>query len=539
MLESGMLDPGSITSAPTRRKKHVLVLFLATVAVLCMGCGAPNSTDTLVYGRGGDSVNFDPAMVQDGESAKVLVHVMEGLVRFRADSMDVEPCLAKAWVISDDKRTLTFTLRENVSFHDGSEFDSDAVVFTFRRMLEKEHPYAPSGATYPPFAFQPYIELVEAVDRFTVRFLLKAPYAPILKNLAMFTGYIASPSAFERLGSDAASNPVGTGPYRFVRWQRNALVELERYEGYWGEPPKTRRVIFRSILDGAVRVLSLQKGEIHIMDGVEPQLVPKIRDSNETVLLTEPGQTVGFVGFDVTVSPFDDVRVRRALNHAVNRDQICRYLFQELAVPAKGVLPEGVLGYAPEKLPEYPYDPEEAKRLLTEAGYPQGFEAVLTTYTVPRPYNPMGSRLAEQIQADLGQAGVRVTIETLEWGRYLDAVRDFQAPFALRGWSGDNGDPDNFLWTRLGEPNNASRYMNPRFIDLLQRGVETFDDAERTKLYEEAERIAVEDAPWVFLNHSMDMAACRKEVIGFRIHPSGTHRLWDVYLEPHPVAISE
>ncbi len=506
------------------------------IGILCGflagGCGKTAPSDVLIYGRGGDSVTFDPAAVEDGESAKVLIHIMEGLVRFKDDSTEIEPCLAESWDISEDGRDITFHLRPNVHFHDGTAFDSQAVVFTFERMLNAEHAFAPVGDTYPGFAFKPYIKLVDALDSQTVRFQLNEPYAPIFKNLAIFTGYIVSPAAFEKMGQDFGNRPVGTGPYKLVEWTRNATIELQRFDEYWGKAGVMPRIIFRSIPDGAVRLLGLQRGELHIIDGIEPQLVSKIRSNKDLVLLEGPGQNVGFVGFNVTVPPYDDVRVRRALNHAVNKEQICEYLFEGLAVPAKGVLPEGVLGYAPQKLPAYEYNPEKAKQLLSEAGYPDGFETKLTTYTIPRPYNPMDARLAELIQEDLAKVGVKVTIEKLEWGRYLEAVRSFEAPFALRGWSGDNADPDNFLWTRLGEPDNPSRYKNPRFIELMHEGVATFDGAERARIYQEAERIAVEDAPWIFLNHFKDLAAARVEVKGFQLHPLATHRLWGVSLQP-------
>ena len=503
---------------------------VAVLAYTVAGCGGSIDSDVLIYGRGGDSVTFDPAAVEDGESAKVLLHMMEGLVRYKDNSSEIEPCLATRWDIADDGRTITFHLRNDVRFHNGDAFDSEAVIFTFDRMLQDDHPLAPVGATYPAFTFQPYIQSVTAVDAQTVRFRLNEPYVPIFKNLAIFTGYIVSPRAYGELGPQAAFQPVGTGPYRLVHWRRNEIVELERSEEYWGEPGKMRRIVFRSIPDGASRLLSLQRGEIHLMDSLEPQLVPKVRSDDNLTLLARPGQNVGFIGFDVTVPPFDDVRVRRACNHAIDREQLCQYLFEGLSVPAKGVLPEGILGYDPDGLRSYVYDPQTAKQLLAEAGHPDGFETTLTTYTIPRPYNPMGTRLAEHVQEDLAKVGIRARIEQLEWGRYLEAVRNFQAPFALRGWNGDNGDPDNFLWTRLGEPNNPSRYKNPRFVELLKKGLQEFDEEKRALLYKEAERLAVEDAPWVFLNHFMIMTATRKEVEGYILHPLAVDRLWGVSL---------
>ncbi|MFH1742734.1 MAG: ABC transporter substrate-binding protein [bacterium] len=508
------------------------ICLLAGFATSCGPAATRNTQqDSLVYGRGGDSVSLDPGMLEDGESFKVAAQIFEGLVRFKDDSLEVEPWLAERYEVAEDGITWTFYLREGVLFHDGTPFDAESVVTSFMRMIDPNHPHHRAGRMpYADYCVTPFVKEVTAIDTHTVQILLHRPYGPFLKTLTMFCFYIVSPQALERFGEDFAFNPVGTGPYKFVSWERNASIELRRNENYWGPPAKTERVFFRSIPAGQVRLFSLERGEINIMDGIEPPDMPLLKGNKELVLHRQPGQNVGFAVLNTSRPPFDNKLVRQALNYAVDKKNLCEHLFDGLAIPAKGVLPPGIPGYDP-LLPGYEFDPEKSTALFAQAGYPHGFEIEICTYSIPRPYNPMGTRLAEILQENLARVGVRATIKQMEWAAHLEAVRNHEFTLALIGWMGDNGDPDNFMYTRLGDPNNPGLFHNDRFSQLLAQAQETYDEAQRIEMYQEAERIVVEECPWIFLNHFEDLAVTHSSVRGLRLHPASPPRLWNVWID--------
>ncbi|HAG07389.1 MAG TPA: ABC transporter substrate-binding protein, partial [Peptococcaceae bacterium] len=314
---------------------------------------------------GGQTITFyqeigpcglDPARVADGASARVMANIFENLVRYKEGSTEIEPGLATAWDVSPDGREWTFKLRKGVKFHDGTPFNARAVKFSVERQLP---PNRTDDMPYAAFTFGP-VERVEAVDDHTVKFILKKPYAPFPANLAMCPAApIVSPAAVAKHGEDFRVHPVGTGPYRFVAWDRGRQIVLERNPDYWGEPPATQRIVFKFSRDYAARLGELIRGSVDAMDGVNPQDVKKLEDKGVKVI-KEPGMNVNYFAFFCDRPPFDNVKLRRAVSMAIDRQRLAARLYRGSARAANGPLPPFVPGYDP-KLKPLPYNPEKAR----------------------------------------------------------------------------------------------------------------------------------------------------------------------------------
>lgn len=321
--------------------------------------------DTLIYARGADSISLDPALIVDGESSKVLNNINEGLVRYVEGGTQVEPALATSWEVSDDGKVWTFHLREGVKFHDGTPFNADAVVWNIERQLP---PNATEDMAYAGFTFEP-VEKVEKVDDLTVRITLKNPFSPFLANLAMgLAAPIISPTAYEQYGDKYGQEAaVGTGPFKFVSWERDSQIVLEANEDYWGGAPKVDRVVFRVIKENAARANELIAGNVDIIDGIDPADVERLKGETGINFLQAPGMNINYLGFRTDRPPFDNPKVREAISRAIDRNALMA-LYAGTAEVANGPLPSNLFGYVPSLTP-YEYDPARAVELLHEAGY--------------------------------------------------------------------------------------------------------------------------------------------------------------------------
>ncbi|MDO3408403.1 ABC transporter substrate-binding protein [Saccharibacillus sp. CPCC 101409] len=502
---------------------------------------AGGSGGTLVVGRGGDSAALDPAIVTDGESIKIAQQVFDPLLAYKSGTTEVEGALAESWEISDDALTYTFKLRQGVKFHDGTDFNADAVVFNFNRWSDPNSKFKFEGDSFDYYdsMFGPdgsrVIKSVEAKDESTVVITLNQPQAPFLQNLAMPAFSIASPAAVEKSGADFKSNPVGTGPFVFKEWKRSDSITLDKNPDYWQEGlPKLDKVIVRSIPDNTARFNALQNGEIDLMEDLSPDDLATLESNPDLQKFNRPPFNVGYLGFNVEKKPFDDPKVRIALSHAVDKQGIIDAFFAGQAEPAKNPMPPSLWGYN-DSIEDYDYNLDEAKKLLADAGYPNGIDQALTFYAmpVPRPYMPDGRKVAEVIQASFEQIGVKVNIESPEWATYLDDLKNGKkADLFMLGWTGDNGDPDNFLYTLLDKDsigsNNYSRYVSEPLHELLVKAQQETDQDARAKLYEEAQVIIHDDAPWVPLVHSTPLLAGSAKVQGYVPSPTGSEPYADI-----------
>ncbi|MBK36420.1 MAG: ABC transporter substrate-binding protein [Gemmatimonadetes bacterium] len=511
-----------------------LLLVLVLLSSSCEG----DRTATLVFGRGGDSVGLDPALESDGESFKVCDNIYDSLVRFRKESTDIEPALATSWMVSDDRLTWTFLLREGVKFHDGTPFDAEAVVFSLGRQFQKDHPHHEVEGAYQywnSMSMSDIVKDIRSVSPHRVDVELHRPTAPFLSNLAMGFCSIVSPTAVRKWGEDYPRHPVGTGPFAFAEWIKDDRIVLTRNTDYWDGVPAVERVIFRSIPENSVRLIALSQGAISGMDNLVPDFIPNIEANPKLKLLKQAGMNVGYLAMNMDRHPFHLLKVRRAVNHAINKQAIVDNLYHGLANVAVNPIPptmwsyhEGIVGYA--------YDPARARRLLAEAGFPEGFKTTLWAMPVPRPYMPQPLKLAQAIQADLKAVGIEAEIVTYEWGTYLDKVQRGQHDMGLLGWTGDNGDPDNFLYVLLDQSatafpaNNIAFYRSEELHELLIQAQVEVNVETRTDLYRRAQEIIHRDAPWTPLVHVAQTAAFGKDVAGFSLHPTGRKWFKDVTL---------
>ncbi len=488
--------------------------------------GEPVYGGTLIFGKGRDATRLDPADTTDGESSIVTENVFDKLIHFQEDSTALEPGLATSWDVAPDGKAYTFHLRRGVTFHDGTPFDAAAVAVNFERQRK---PLEGQQFEFWQSFFEPVVDAVTVIDPQTVRVTLKEHDATFLSNLAMFSMGMVSPASLARYGADVSRHPVGTGPFRFVKWEPNQKIVLAANEAYWGGRPYLDKLIFKPVPENAVRLLELEVGAIHGMSGLNPDDTARVEANAELSFLQEPGMNIGYLAMNNDRKPFDQLKVRQALNHAINKPALIKAFFADgrLGEAAKNPMPPTLWGYN-DAIRDYAYDPARAKRLLAEAGYPRGFEMELWALPVVRPYMPQGQRVAEAIQSDLAKIGVKVRITTYEWGTYLDKLGKGDHQAALIGWIGDNGDPDNFLYNlldasnaRKGGSTNYAFYRGQEAHRLLLKARRVSDPAERMRLYEEAQVAIHRDAPWVPLFHAKQMAAVRANVRGFTLHPTG------------------
>lgn len=525
-----------------KRGLTLLLMLLLVVSTVLAACGnddkdskeSGSSSDgkekTLIYGRGADSVKLDPAAVTDGESLAVTKNIMETLINFGEQSTDLVPGLASKWETSDDGLEYTFELETGVKFHDGTDFNADAVVANFDRWMNgdaEKFPYFQSMFGGFKGEENAVIKEVKADGDSKVVITLNHAQAPFLKNIAMSPFAIASPDALEKLGDKFEKEPVGTGPFKFVEWKPNDSITIEKNTDYRiDDLPKVDKVIFRSIPENSARLSALTSGEIDLADGINPSDAGTIESNDKLQLFKRPSLNVGYLGMTVTRKPFDDKKVRQAVNYAVDKQAIVDAFYEGQAEVATNAMPPVIQGFNKD-IDAYEYDPEKAKSLLKEAGY-DGKEIELWAMPVPRPYMPDGQKIAEAIQKNLEDVGIKSKIVNYEWGTYLDKASKGEADAFLLGWTGDNGDADNFLYTLLDQDsigsNNYTFFKNAESHKLLKEAQIEVDEDKRAELYEKAQEILHEEAPWVPLAYSTPLIAGAKNITGYKPHPTGSDR---------------
>ncbi|SLN26455.1 ABC transporter substrate-binding protein [Roseisalinus antarcticus] len=509
----------------TLPRRALLAATAATALALSLGSAqAQTPEDVLIVGQIAEPQALDPAAVTAVNDFRILMNMYDGLVRYRDGTLEVEPALATDWTISEDGTVYTFTLREGVTFHDGSAFDAEAVKFNFDRMLDEEHPYHDTGP-FPLAFFFSAVETVEAVDPQTVRFTLNAPYAPFLSNLAYPTGLIVSPAAVEEYGADFGRNPSGTGAFTFGEWRSNEAVVVQANPDYWDGAPELQTVVFRPITDANTRTAEMLAGGIDLMVEVPPVALSEFEGDAYTVH-EQAGPHVWFLILNAKEGPFADVRVRQAANYAINKEAIVNDVLEGTAEVAAGPTPPAFAwAYNPDLEP-YPYDPDKARELLAEAGA-EGAE--LTFYVTEGGSGMLDPvSMGTAIQADLEAVGLDVTIETYEWNTFLGNVNpglEGKADMAEMAWMTNDPDTLPFLTLRTAAfPDNggfnSGYYSNPEVDALLDAARVETDQDERARLYQEMQVIVQEDAPWVFVANWKQNAVTSDRVEGFSLQPS-------------------
>ncbi|MTI80246.1 MAG: ABC transporter substrate-binding protein [Firmicutes bacterium] len=464
--------------------------------------------------------NLDPAMAADLQSAKITSNIFEGLTRYKSGTVDVEPALATDWQVEQNGKVWFFDLRQNVTFHDGTPFNAEAVKFSVERVM--------SSYKIMPYAEMVFgmVDKIEVIDDYRVKFVLEYPYAPFINHLAMpWAAPIISPHSIE------SSQLAGTGPYKLVECQDNNVI-LAANENYWNNASVIKKVIFQVETDGQERLNKLLAGKADIADNLLLSS-EEMQNYKSLVQLQKDGISLNYLGFYTNKEPFISSRLRRAFIMSLNRPQLVKRLYGESITVADGYVPTNMLGHSND-LAQYPYNTTESKRLLLENGF-SGTEITLITYQDTRPYNLAGgTQLAQMIKKELASVGIKVRIKTYPWSQYKKALMRQDGDCFLYGWVGDNTDPDNFLYTLLTTPQikqglNLTRYSNPQVDRILANAREVTDSQVRQRLYYHAQQIILQDAPLVLLNYGQVAAVTTATVNHFTLQPTGCFYLNQVY----------
>jgi peptide/nickel transport system substrate-binding protein len=501
--------------------------FLIGALILAAGWATPAAAqpprDAVVVGMEAEPPGLDPGQALGLHTLRVTYQIFETLVTTPDDGTEPVPGVAESWQVSPDGLAWTFKLRRGVRFHDGTALDAAAVKFTFDRVIDPAHPHAKSGKWSFVAGYLSSVKSVDVVDPLTVRLNLKYPTASLLALLALPNCAIVSPAAFAKAPDDFNQHPVGSGRYRLETWDRGSRLVLRRHDDYWGVKGKPQRLVYRWIPEANARVTELLTGGVDLILPIPPDFVERLEKTSGVTVHRKTGLTVWYVGFNVDKKPFTDKRVRQALNHAVNKEAIARDILKGTGIPAIGPLLPGTWGFEP-AVRRYAYDAAAARRLLTEAGYPNGFEV---DFWVPDSGSGMQAPvdMATVIQANLAAVGVKAALKTFEWGAYLGKIRsDAPAMFAL-SWFLKSEDPDLSMYPLFYSKNsplpNRSNYNNPEVDQLLVQARQVSDRAKRAELYRRAQRMIVDDAPWIFVDHEVQVIATRANLKGFKLHPSG------------------
>src|SRR5215813_13298753 len=483
------------------RRMLLTCLVVTVVGVAVLSMSTPPAAQqavrggTLTFATGADPDSLDPQNTQSNPGEQVNRMMHENLVRFSA-KMQLEPALAESWIVSKDGLTWTFKLRKGVKFHDGTPFDAKAVKYFFDRVLGDEKPFKAS-------LYTPVVQGAEVVDDATVRVTLKQPFGAFLFIMAHSAGAIVSPAAHQKWGKDLALHPVGTGPFKFVEWVKGDHVTMERNDAYWGGRPQLDRVVVKTVREDQARVLMLESGGADLIVNIPTEEIPRLRKDARFTIESSPTARALFIAINVKKKPFDDVRVRQALNYAVNRDAIVKELFQNNAQVIPGPVSPLQNGYA--NLSGYAYDPKNAKNLLTQAGK----SSLKVKLWSPKGRFVKDYELAQAVQQDLAAVGVEATLSTMEWGAYLAATKTpaDQTPreLFLLGWSPSTGEARWGTFPLLHSSqlapkgDNRGFFTSKAFDDAIDRATVATSDSSRVAALREAQQIVIKEAPAIFL----------------------------------------
>lgn len=518
-----------------------LAAILACFLFSSFGVAAKADKKTFVYCSEGSPSTFNPQIATDGTSFNASSHtVYNRLIEFKQGSTEIEPALAESWKVSKDGLHYTFRLRKNVQFHSNEffkptrNFNADDVLFSFAIQKEKAHPLAVKNGNYEYFksmGMDEIIKEIKKIDDYTVEFVLSRQEAPFLSNLAMDFASILSKEYAEALvkaGKDINSmntQPIGTGPFVFKSYTKDTLIRFTANPNYFAKRPGIDNLVFSITPDASVRTQKLKTGECHFIAEPAPQDLENISQNQNLKLLEKEGMNVGYLAFNTQKKPFNDKRVRLAILYALDRASYISTIYLNRATLAKNPMPPTIWSYN-DAVKDFSFNISKAKELLTQAGYPNGFETELWTLPVARPYNPNGKKLGELMQSDLAKVGIKVKLVTFDWPTYLEKSRKGEHQMIQMGWTGDNGDPDNFLHILLGcgsveTGTNVARWCNKDYEQLVDSAKRMTNPGRRADLYKKAQLLFKQESPWATLAHSRVYRAMSKDVSGYQIHPFG------------------
>lgn len=515
-------------------KTKVFAALFMSLLLLLTGCGNNNSSGsgakdsqkasapvkdsgdktTLTVGLDDDPPQLDPHFSTAAVDRQVFHSIYDKLIDVD-EKLNFVPQLAKKWDISEDGKTYTFYLQENVKFHDGTPFNAEAVKFNFERMLNP-------NAGSPRASELSSIQTIEVVDENTLKVQLKEPYSPFLAALSDRAGMMVSPTAVKEKGADFANSPVGTGPFKFVSRVKQDKIEVEKNADYWGGAPKFEKIVYRPYSDENVRLTNLTSGELDIISKVPPKDVEKLKtDSN--IKLSEVG-ALGFQGLYLNhkKAPFNNKALRQALDLVIDRDAIIKVALRNTGVPSAGAIPPDSWAFDKSIKPTKK-NVEKAKKIMADAGFPNGFE-----FTLQLSPKPVEEQMSQMIQSMAAEAGIKVKLEIVEFGTMLDNMDNSKFDAVRLGWSGRT-DPDGNIFALYHSTGSINYgYSNPKMDELLQKARVETDKAKRKEIYSEATKLGQEEVPYIFLYHELDFKAYKNNLQGFKHIPDQMMRFHDV-----------
>lgn len=504
----------------------------------------------LVYCADASPQGFDPGLWDSSSTSNATNQMFQGLAAFRRGTTEIVPKLASSWEQTPDAKSITFKLRQDVRFHATPYFtptrnlNADDVIFTFQRFIDPALPFNkafPAHFVYPQnLGLAGQIAAIDRLDEHTVRFRLKAPNSTFLSYFAMSFAAIQSAQYADQLlrtgrTSDINNYPVGTGPYRFRGYKKDAVLRMEANPDYWGQQQRTQKLIYSISREPNVRVQKLRLGECQITAAIRDVDISALEDSKKIVIQKIQALNISYLSFNMRKPPTDNRSVREALDIAIDRDALFRVLFPRGdAMQAVSAFPPAIPGYN-RKLKNQ-YAPARARELLAQAGFPNGFELDLWALPVARPTNPNGQLMAQMIQQDWAKIGVKASIKTYEWGEYLKRANKGEHNVYMSGWSGDTGDADDFLAPNLTCAVNTSgvKFCNKEFDVLVEGARATTDQKQRMALYEKAQEIFKRERPWITMAHSTVYIPLSRDVEGFIMAPNGSVDFENVYRREAP-----
>ncbi|HEX8592025.1 MAG TPA: ABC transporter substrate-binding protein [Pseudomonas sp.] len=498
------------------------------------------AASSLVFCSEGSPAGFDIAQYTSGTDNDAAEPIYNRLTEFEQGGTGVVPALATRWDVSHDGLTYTFHLREGVKFHSNAafkpsrDFNADDVLFTFNRMLKPDHPFRVAYPTEFPYfnsmGLNTNIKSVEKTDPLTVVFTLNKVDAAFVQNIAMnFASILSAEYAGQLLATgnmrDINQQPIGTGPFVFQRYQKDSQIRYKGNKEFW-EPSRVKidQLIFAINTDASVRLQKLKKNECQVTLNPRPADVQALKEDKQLNVMEQAGFNLGYISYNVRHQPLGNLQVRQALDMAVNKQAIINAVYQGAGQLAVNAMPPTQWSYD-DTIKDAAYNPEKAKELLRAAGVKEGTELTLWAMPVQRPYNPNAKLMAEMLQADWAKVGIKVKIVSYEWGEYLKRSKNGEHDISLIGWTGDNGDPDNWLGTLYScasiGGNNYSMWCDEKYDALVKAAVATSDKAQRTELYKQAQQYLKQQVPITPIAHSTVNQPLRADVQGFRVSPFG------------------
>ena len=529
----------------------VALFALAFCSVAAAQGGSSSEVKKVVHCHEGNPDSFVPSKSTNSTAHDAMRPIYSRLIRNLRGSTRITGGLAEHWDISRDGTEIVFHLRKGVKWHSNQhftptrDFNADDVLFMIERQWKTDHPFHQvSGNRYPFFqstGMNTLLKNVEKVDDHTIKITLNEPKTAFLFNFLLgFTAVQSHEYASKMLQQGRPEiidqYPIGTGPFQFVGFEKDRVIRYKRFDDYWEGRAQIQELDFLIVPNPNDRWEKIKSNVCQVMTLPLPQQLDEMRKHPDVRVEQIPGVNVSYMAYNLTKPPFNDVRVRKALNMAVNKAEILDKVYLGNAINAVNLIPPTMWSHN-DNVKDDPYDPQAAKQLLAEAGFPNGFTTELWAMSVARPHNPNPQLMAELISKDLAKIGVQAPVKVVDWSEYSRRLRNGEHQLGLQGWTGSHADPDYFFYNLLtcetasNGGANVSKFCNERYDELVMQARKIANPMLRIPLYEEAQQIFKDHAPWLTIAHTVQTVVFRNEIIDLRLNPFGGFTYYGVDIQ--------